>query len=670
MRRASTPPRLARFLLNAVLPPTVAGRSALGDLLEAHDRRPAGLRRDVWFVLTVCDVGLRYLPQRLARAVDGVFRDLRYMLRLGRRRPAPTVAALLTLALAIGGSTAVFTIANNLWLRIELGHDASIALIARYHETGAWLYWPTSEFVQLQRLVPPNGVEGIAISDESVRSSPLPQPAEDTAVVGFVSGSYFSMLRTAVATGRLIKDDDNRRGAPPVAVLDHLYWRRHFAGDPAVVGRTISIGSSVVTVIGVADRDFIDPTNRRPSIWLPLASLQAVGAPDGKLPRGPWAIMRLAPGQTVASVNALLKERLRELTPAPSSEAPRVTEAVASPVTSARALEMSRQILTGVSLIVGLVLALAGANVSTLQLAGVVSRREEVAIRLSCGATPRRVKRQLATECLFVAFAAGAAGWWVARVLTPIVASGIAALGPSQALDVDPDPRVYLFALVATVAVAIGAALVPMSYSRRVNSIPGRRGSAFLDVTAGRPGRAASILISVQTAASVIVLTLAGLQVRSFERLAAIDPGSDVNQIAHVTVDHSRGFRDAGRMERYWPAALERLRSLPGVERASLADFTPLGVRLGNPDNIIDNATDAAYFQTVGLQIVRGRAYTSDEVARHEKVAVISQRLAAKYWPHDDPLGSNMGRIDSHFLNLQVIGGRAARKLGHSPLGN
>src|SRR5690349_9940283 len=114
MLRLST--RFFRFLLTTTLPTTVAGRSAMGDVLEAYSRRPRGLRREVWFALTVCDVALRYAPQRCARAVEGVFRDLRYMLRLSRRRPVQASTTLLTLALAIGGTTAVFTIANNLWL--------------------------------------------------------------------------------------------------------------------------------------------------------------------------------------------------------------------------------------------------------------------------------------------------------------------------------------------------------------------------------------------------------------------------------------------------------------------------------------------------------------------------------------------------------------------------
>jgi predicted permease len=361
-------------------------------------------------------------------------------------------------------------------------------------------------------------------------------------------------------------------------------------------------------------------------------------------------IGRLDRGVTIRQASADLTSLLTRMTPA--AAAPKPTSVEVYPAISDDVTAENRQILLAVFSVIVLVLILACANVSNLQLAGAASRRQEIAVRLSCGASRGRVLRQLVTESVLISAASGALGLLLARWLGPLLAAGMS----MRDADVDPDLRVYTFVVIATAISAIGTGLAPAYYAARSDVSASLTGSGSRDGAQARPSRARSIFIGVQAAASFVLVTLAALQVRAVVHIAWMDPGFDVSSALAVGAQFPHTPAATARALAFWPAAVERVRAIPGVERAALANFTPLNVSLGDPEMVIDNGTEADYFAAMGLRLVRGRSYTAAEVAAHEKVAVISEQVARRFWGKDDAVGTSASRIDTNLNGVQIIG--------------
>jgi predicted permease len=642
MSRWTGPPRLACRLIAAILPPTIAGRSTLGDLIEEFHQRPRGVRRRLWFWAVTIELAGRYLPGRLRALGGGFVRDLVYAVRLVRRSPALILGALLSLGLAIGVSTAAFTVVNGTWLRATLADDPSLVRAWRRHANGASSAWPLDEFSALRAQATHVRLEGVLPSAETVAPTATPGTTA-TVTVAFVTGGYLSMLDAGPYAGRLIGPDDDRPGGAPVAVLDHLYWRRSFDGDRGVLGRAVSIGGRDFTIVGIARRDFVDPTRRLPAMWAPLASLERLPARATE-PR-PWMVGRLGAGMTIADAETALTSLFDML---PRTASPRATAIEVFPVVPAAETAANRQVLTGVFVVITLVLVMACANVSNLQLAGTASRGLEMAVRVSCGASRRRVLRQLATESVLLCSLAGALGLLLASWLTPLLAAGLNLSGP----DVDPDARVYLFVVAASGISAIGTGLWPGLHAARHELPSGLKGAA-----AGRGARRTrSAFIAAQAAASVVLVTLAALQVRALAHLAWQDPGFDVDRVLGVTVAFPRTPDAEARAAAFWPAALDRVRSLPGVETAGLASFTPFGINLGDAGQVFTNGADASYFAAVGQRVLRGRTFSAAEVAAGARVAVASEQVARRFFGDDDPVGAAAGRIDRTYAGVTIVG--------------
>jgi predicted permease len=642
--------RLACRLLAAILPPTGAGRSTLGDLIEEYHRRPRGPWRHLWFWGIAIDLIARYLPGRVSGLFGGFGRDFVYATRLSRRFPALVLAAGLSLSLTIGVGTGAFSVANGTLLRFQRAQDPSIVKIWRRHEHGASMTWPLSELAQLREQARQVTIEGVLPSTESIGSS-VTSAAQDTATVAFVTGGYLSMLNAGLNIGRLLNLADDRPGAMPVVVLDHLYWGRHYGADHTVLGRIVSIRGTDFMVVGVASRDFIDPSGRRPSMWVPFACVDRMATTGTELgtPKA-WAIGRLSRGTTVRQANTELTSLLAGI--APAAMPPQATGIEVVPATSDDETTIIRGALIGVLTLIALVLVLACANVSNLQLCGAAERRQEMAIRLACGASRRRLVRQLVTESVLLSTAAGAIGLLLANVLSPVLAAGIG----MQDADVAPDLRVYAFVVIASAISAIGTGLAPAYYSARSNVSTDLNGSGSRDGAHARPSRAKAIFIGIQASASTVLVALAALQVRALVHMAWTDPGFDVSRVLSVATEFSRTPEGNARAGAFWPRAIERVRSIPGVERAALATFIPFTIRLGDPAAVAEDGTDADYFATMGVRLVRGRSYTAAEVAAHERVAVISEALAHRFWGVEDALGTSASRIDAKYVGVQVIG--------------
>jgi predicted permease len=646
---------LVRWLLARILPSTGDGRSILGDILEEYDRRPSGPGRLLWIAGVSVDLTIRYLPHRLGMTLASVARDLNYAARLGRRAPALALATVLSLGCAIAISTAAFSVANTVWLRRTLAADPSVVRVYRRFANGASWGWPETELAQLRAGARVIQIEAIAMSEEQVEWPADASAASQDTAVGFVTGGYLSMLHASARVGRLLTDADDRTGAGLNVVLDAGYWRAHFAAAPDVVGRVITIRGVPFTIVGVVDPDFVDPASRKPWLWASLASmprLPAVVANGVSTPVRPLAIGRLGSGATMAAADAELSRLAEAIAPAPG--VPRLTSGETAPTISGTEIATDRRILAGVGAIILLVLVLACANVSNLLLAGVASRRREIVIRLACGARRARVLQQLMTESALLGVSAGAAGLLAARWIAPALAIGMSAPGA----DVTPDPRVYVFVAIATTLSALGVGLAPAWAGARSDVSSATQGARLRVTHDSGSSRSRSIFVGVQTAASIVLVTLAMLQVRALVHLAWLDPGIDVEHLVLVNSPLvARLPGESVRAAAFWPQAIEEVRAIPGVERASLASITPFGMTYGGArEKARSDWTDADYFSTVGLRVVRGRTYTESEVASHEKVAVISAQLAHRYWADQDALGGNLGRVDGVFDGVHVIG--------------
>jgi predicted permease len=558
--------------------------------------------------------------------------------RLARRYRALVVTAIVNLAVAIAVGTAAFSVLNGTALRLYLGLDADVIEIWRHHARGASASWPAVELLDVRQRARLLALEGAFSTTASVRTS---AGATATSVeIQFVTGGYLQTFGAGAAVGRVLGQVDDVPGHPPGAVLDHLFWRRHFSADPAVVGRAIWIADTPVRVLGVARRDFVDPSYEVPAaqVWLPLSAASAMPALAAGGSMRLRALGRLAPGATMPAAEAEVSALLAGL--GGSAGVPPPTGAEVTPRINALEASHVRLIVAGVVAVIGLVLALASANVSNLLLAGVEARRQEIALRLSLGAGPVRIWRQLATEGLLLGAVSGASGHLLARWLSPILASFLGMDGA----DVEPDARVVMFTAIATAAVVLAAVLLSARQALRRNVLAALKGAGGSATSAHRQGRARSALIAAQAAVAIVLVVVAALFVRTLVHLAWLDPGFDLDRLITVAVRHTGDDREA-RAQEYWRLAIQRVRALPGVEGAALASFPPFATSVGVPSATHENNTDAGYFGVAGLRIVRGRTYTPTEVATGAPVAVISEQLADRHWRDDGPVGSRLDRI-------------------------
>jgi predicted permease len=568
-------------------------------------------------------------------------------MRLAKRRRALVLTAVLNLAVAIGVSTAAFTVVNGLWIRYYLSADASVVDAWRRHQRGASANWPLAELLEVRRHAKLMNLEGeyATIAPFSTSAGAAPESTQ----IEFVTDSYLQTFRADAAVGRLLGPADDRPGAPPVVVLDHLFWRRQLGGDPAIVGRTVWIAGVAASVVGVAGRDFMDPSGDAPQMWLPLSTVDLL---PGVIPatRAPQlgAVGRLGPSVTMNQAQAELASLLTGVGFSPGAP-PATGVEVTSRVTAGEVAGV-RLVLVGVFSVIALVLVLAAANVSNLLLASAETRRQEMALRLSLGASRARVWRQLTTECALLCAVSGVAGFLLAAWLAPML---VVFMGMEGA-DTDPDARVFAFVALATTLSAVSAGFAPARQARRGDVLSGLKGSTAPTSQVGGRGRARSTLLAVQAAVSIVLVVTAALFVRALVHLAWMDPGFDVDRLIVVAANRPAA-QEAG-AEEYWRRAIDRVSGIPGVEGVALATFPPFGTRVGDPDDTFHNATDADYFAATGLRLIRGRTYTPDEVTTRAPVAVISRQIAQRHWGEGDPLGASLDRVIGKVSPVRIIG--------------
>ena len=590
--------------------------------------------------------------------MDDVLHDIRYAIRLCLRTPAFTSVAVLALALGIGANTAIFTVVNAVLLEPLPFRDPG-RLVALW-ETSARrpgrpnVIGPSNVIRWRERTT---AFERIApFYDYRVSLTGSGAPEE---IVGMdVTPDFFATLGVAPLVGRVFADDEGPDGHDAVAVLGHGLWRRRFAGDPAIVGRTIQINSRSVTVIGVMPADmrlFLKHgslAGKPADLWMPFAFTEAQRTPRGRYMS---AIARLKPGVALGEAQAQLNTIAAGLTQEfPQFDTGWSTQVVPMHREISGDLRPALLVLTGA---VGFVLLIACANVANLLLARGATRQREIAIRSALGAGRFRVARQLLTESLVLCVLGGGIGLLVAQwglaLLLAISPVDLADLGP-----VHLSYPVLGFTAVVSLATAIVCGFAPAFEGSRGAIQEALKDGARQIGASLRQRRIRHAFVVGEIALAVVLLVGAGLMIRSFGSLRGVNPGFDAHNVltARVTVPTRRYPNDAKRID-FFSTLVARVSALPGVEIAGAVSYLPMagpGAATGftilgrpaplpgqNPTTSV-SVCDDGYLRAMRVPLLRGRLFSDREMREKSNVVIINDALAKRYFPGEDPIGRSL----------------------------
>jgi predicted permease len=618
--------------------------------------------------------------------------DLRFAFRTFRKSPVFVVVALLSLALGIGANTAIFTLVDQLMLRLlpVKNPEQLVALWGRGEHYGGnngryKLSYPMyCDFRDKNQVF-----DGMFGSWDTAINLNFDGRTERIAGQ-LVTGSYFPVLGVGAALGRVLTpDDDKIRGGHPVVVLSYRYWITRFAGDPGVIGKKLSVNGYPMTVIGVSQAGFdgTDPANS-PQIRLPMLMEGEVNAPSKNLDdrRFRWIAVfgRLKRGETMEQAKAGLQPLFHQTI---EWEVQQKEFSKTAPLTREKFLKMwidllpaskglsglrqqfSNPLLVLMS-IVALVLLIACANVANLLIARATARQKEIAVRLALGAGRSRIISQLLTESLLLALGGGAAGVvlavWIDRALISFLPTGTSDL----AISTTPDWRVLSFALGISLLTGLIFGLVPALQSTRPNLAPTLKDSVG-SIAASGSVALRKALVAAQVSLSLLLLIGAGLFIRSLQNLKDLDPGFRTRNLLTFAADPTSNGYPRERSLQFYRQLKESLDSIPGVESSSLAvvpvlegnewdnwvsveNFTP------KPGEWIDphvNYIYPDYFKTLDVPIIAGRDFRITDGPSATKVAIVNEKFAKQYFG-GNPLGRHlgMGGDPGTKLDIEVIG--------------
>jgi putative ABC transport system permease protein len=598
--------------------------------------------------------------------------DIRYALRTLSKSPGFTSAAVLSLAIGIGANTSLFTVINTvMWKRLPVSDPEHLLTIGQQNPAGT-----TNVFTYQQYELFRDHGQALDLAAYSVRrlDASVDGHAEPTLDTQLVTGEYFPILGVRPALGRLFDEDDDRVPmGHQVAVLSHTYWQRRFAGEPTVIGRTITLGGLPFTVVGVTPAEFFGvEVGTSPSLYLPVMMQPALLPMFGSLLERPhvfstWlrVLGRLKPGVPVEQAGP----RLNGLAGRPETEwRPRnkftgqfedarlvVSSASAGLSDLRRQFSRALFVLLGVA---GLVLLIACANVGQLVLARSAARRSEFALRLALGAGRGRVIRQVLVEGLVLTGIGAAAGVAFAYWAAPALVRFASVSQSTVVLDLSPDLRVLAFTAVVSIAAGLLFASAPAIRASRADRWS--HGTSDLARTrhAGAEPGPGKALVILQVALSVVALVGAGLFVRTLQNLNRHERAIETERLIVAPLDpRGSGQRTpalAMTLDRTYRDLLARIEAIPGVRSASLARTTPLGpstlsfpVMLpsgGQAHRVEGTIVYPRYFATMGLPIVRGRDFTEDDLATDAPPAVlVNEPFVREFLQGREPLGVGHG---------------------------
>ncbi len=591
--------------------------------------------------------------------MNALWQDLKFGARVLRKSPAFVAIAVLTLALGVGANTAIFSVVNAVLLRpLDFKDPGRIVQISGFDEkrgvSGGAFSYPCFLFVGEHV----TSFESFAVSaSDTFNLSGAGEAAQVQA--GRVSSSFFDVIGVRPEIGRGFLPGESQQGAAPVAVLGFSLWRDRFGSDPKVLGRRLSLDSLSYTVVGIFTSELDVPFNGT-DVWVPrpyefsLFPPERISTGSGYL----YGYARLKPGVTLAQAQTELKTIASAYQKAfPSNTDAGLGGALVPVSLSESTVGGVRETLWVLLGAVGFVLLIACANVANLLLVRAAGRGKEMAVRAAIGATRFRLAQQFLTEGILLALLGGGLGVLLA-------AWGVQYLSKMQDIPlprttaISVDTRVLLFSLGVSLLTGILFSLVPTWRSSRIDLIEALKESSRGSSTGPRRNRLGAVLIVAELALSVVLLTGAGLLLRSFVRLLHVNLGFAPEnvltfRISLPTTKYPQPFQRTA----FYRDLRERIAALPPVRSVTTAFMVPPNsvffapflaegmspdIPRGQRPVAIWNSISPSYFQTLGIPLLRGRILTDGDGENMADVIIISESLAKHYWPNQDPLGRHI----------------------------
>ena len=591
-----------------------------------------------------------------------MIKDIRYAVRGLVKRPGFVAIAVITLALGIGANTAIFSIVNTVLLRsLPVERPGEIVSVAVRGANDSFSAFSHPNYVDFRDR---NDVlSGLII----YRFTPLSlsrQGANERVWAYLVSGNYFDVLGVKAIQGRtFLPEEDKTPLSHPVVVLSYDSWQRRFGGDPNLIGQDVLINNRQFRVIGVVPKAFKGTeVVYTPEMWLPASMMEWAepGATwlNDRRSKNFFAVGRLKPGvdsrQAEASLNLLAQQLGKEYPDTNEGQVIKVgPTGFIIPDLRGAVVSFTWVMMAAV----GLVLLVTCTNLAGLMLARATDRRREIAIRLAMGANRWRLIRQLLTESVLLSFVGGAAGLFLALWILKLLLALRPPIDFPLAFDVSVDWRVLLFSLAVSIAAGVVFGLAPSLQATRPNI------TTALKATAAQGGavktRLRSVLVVAQIAISLVVLIAAGLVVRTLQQLQTMNPGFDPNNALTMSFDLGLQGYDDARGQQFYRQLTERVRSLPGVESATISNYVPLSLQFnssniyieGKPVERGENAplvmvgsVGTDYFKTMVTPILQGRDFNEHDQEKSEAVAIVNETFVRRLMPELQNIGEAVGK--------------------------
>ena len=624
-----------------------------------------------------------YRERRGVPWIEHLGQDLRYGVRILFKSPGFTAVALLALALGIGANTALFSVVYGVLLRplpyTDGNHLVEVQQQARAMSDGDMLF------------------SVMEINDYRAQSRTLDDLEEyhsmqfillgrqpDRVQTGVVSAGFFPMLGVKPLLGRVFRPSDDQIGAPPVLVLSYTYWQRAFGGDPKIVGQTFKMNDRMHTVVGVLPP--IPQYPRENDVYMPVSACPFRSGEHAMSHRD-MHMMRLfghlRPGVTLTAAKAEMHGIAGGFQRDYPSFYPKSINFDAD-VASLRdqLTNRARPMLLLLLGTTGLVLLICCTNVANLALARIVHREHEFAVRAALGASRRRLVRQLLTESTLLALAGGAAGLLLSSFAVDVLVR-FTSLFTTRAMEVTLNTPVLLFALGLSLLTGLAFGSLPaLAAGRGMSSL--KLGSSTTTVKV-HGHRLRSSLIVAEVTLSFVMLTAAGLMIRTLVKLQRLDAGYDGEHVVSMQLPFNWSkYNNPDKTRTYEDALLQRISNVPGVTSAGLVSAVPLlgGAQPSNvslyvegravdpsrPMSVVDvEQMSPGAFQTLGIPLLHGRVIDAGDRPEKLKVAVISQSLAKHYWGNEDPIGKRISADQKDWFTIVgVVGDVRQFGLDHS----
>ncbi len=620
-----------------------------------------------------------------------MWNDLRFGFRTLRRSPAFALLAVLSLALGIGANTAIFSLVDQVVLRaLPVRDPGGLVSLESDDYSYGWTRRDNNQTVfsypMYRALRDRNQVFRGLLARASFpatlawRGSPLSATAE------VVSGNFFEVLGVRPSLGRLLAPSDDAPGQPPVVVLSYSYWVGHLGADERVLNRQILLNANPVLVAGVAPRGFRGLlTGRDPDFFAPLEMMGLIspGWDKNEQPDAYWlsVVGRLRPETGRARADAMLlplyravwRDELSRMKDVDAEARQKILAKTLHVQPAAQGLNVLRDQwqtpLAVLTVMVGLVLLIACANVANLLIARATARQREIAIRLAVGAARWRLVRQLMAESGILALAGGVLG----LLLSQFLARGLLGLLPADAaggwLNARLNLRLLGYSLAVSLLTGLLFGLAPALQAVRCGVAPALKEQSTGISTGGSRSRFRRGLIVLQVAISLLLLVGAGLFTRSLANLLHTDPGFRADRLVAFTIDPGLSGYPGERRLALFRDLREKLGSLPGVQSAAGAQLIPLGgwgwgngIKAPGSRNAggkyvdcAENSVSPGYFATLGIPLLAGRAFHDGDNAGAAKVAIVNQTFARFLYGREDPIGRTI-QIGSNNADALIVG--------------